>query len=77
MVTLAPFLSPKARAYNDIMSTVLLERDMPAAALSEYLASHEATAPLADKLAAAVDGNLLIELIKEAGKADASASTIS
>ena len=32
---------------------------------------------LADKLAAAVDGNLLIELIKEAGKADASASTIS
>ena len=55
------------------MATVLLERDMPAAALSEYLASHEATAPLADKLAAAVDGNLLIELIKEAGKADASA----
>jgi hypothetical protein len=48
-----------------------LERGLPTAAFDEYLASDETTVPLLGTLTPGTDSDLLIDLIKDAGRADA------
>ena len=56
---------------------MLLERLMPTAALDEYLASDEKLLPLVGTLKPGTDSDLLIDLIKDAKRADAHYQTIS
>eukprot|EP00966_Prymnesium_polylepis_P146726 3389286-Prymnesium_polylepis.1 len=51
--------------------TVLLQRGMTAAAFDDYLEGDASLAALAGSLGSGVDGDLLIEMIAAAGKADA------
>ena len=53
--------------------TVILERGMTAAAFEDYLAASEDTSRLVGKLGADVNGDLLINVIADAGSANPAA----